>query len=1063
MVHENGNNSGNERKSPSRSKSRSKSRNKSQSKKTANTAKKRSWVWTTFGWLVLLGFAGILFAGGAVFGYVSSIVKDDPVRSRADIEAKINHNEMTGFAYFRDGTPIGQLRSEEDRRPVAYKEIPATVIDAVIAIEDNHFRDHMGVDFKGTLRAIKQRLLKEDIQTGGSTLTQQLARRVFLNLDRTDNRKVKEILLALRLERFLSKEEILTAYLNKVPFGNGANGYQVYGIKAAAKGIFNVSKLEELNIAQAAYLAGLPQLPSSYSAFNGKGEFNEEAFGRAVKRQHLVLERMLEEKKITNAQYQEALAFNIKSSLAKSTKKAYETFPYLMMETERQGAAVIAMMRNPDVPKEELMGNSQLMEEARQELLTGGYRVYTTIDKQVYNSMHKVSDNGENFSPYSKTKGLEQVAAMMIDNETGAILGMIEGRDFYTEQMNYATQMKRQPGSTMKPIAAYLPALEEGLIQPASIIDDSPMILRDYSKGYHIPVNSSGGYKGLVTARTALNESRNVPALRVFNETLGIEKAWNFTKKLGITTIEEQDYGAKTGVLGGLKYGVTVEELTNAYSSIANGGEFNDAYMIAKIADSKGEIIYKHEHEPKRVFSKQTAYLMTDMLRTVIKDGTGKSIKSDFKKYGTIPVVGKTGTTQNYADVWFMGYSPDVTLGVWIGYKEPVNTLSDDGKSRARKIWALIMNEVSDSDKELFASTQFEKPDGIVSKTVSGYSGKLPTALTQQAGRMVTDIFNEKYVPTEPDDVLIRAKYVTYEGVNYIPHEATPSDMVREKVVMRRARSIKELTDELQKAFSVMKEHKSLSFYLPKDAGEDAPSKTDPRQDDGSAPAPPGNVRISGGDGAATITFNKNAENDVVGYRLYRSMDGKQFQSTGRTALTGDVTSISDPGSSGSPYSYYVTAVDVAGHESGPSAVVTNSGYSPPLEDIDLPEDGISQPGENEGNPEDLSGDELAPWGIPGGEEDDASLPVPSAPSRVRVNNNENGLTISWEANAGADHVTNYNVYLSDSENGSFSKLSSIEGTKFTFKTDSSSGWIRVTAVNASGESSPSRTVQFSK
>ena len=156
----------------------------------------------------------------------------------------------------------------------------------------------------------------------------------------------------------------------------------------------------------------------------------------------------------------------------------------VITETERQAAIVIAMMNNPNMTKEEVSKNPQMIEEARQELLTGGYRVYTTIDKKVYNSMHKVSDNADNFSPLSKTKGLEQVAGMMLDNRTGAILGMIEGRDFYTEQMNYATQMVRQPGSTMKPIAAYLPAMEAGLIQPASIIDDSPIILRDYQKGY---------------------------------------------------------------------------------------------------------------------------------------------------------------------------------------------------------------------------------------------------------------------------------------------------------------------------------------------------------------------------------------------------------------------------------------------------------------------------------------------------------------------------------------------------------------------------------------------------
>lgn len=1016
------------------------SSNKKQQKNKAKAPKRSKWrwVWMTLGWLTLFGFAAVLFAGGAVFGYVTSIVKDDPVRSRADIEAKINHNEMTGFAYFRDGSGIGQLRSEEDRRPVSYEEIPASVIDAVIAIEDNNFYRHIGVDFNGTMRAVKQRLLKEDVQTGGSTLTQQLARRVFLSLDKTANRKVKEIFLAVRLERFLSKPEIITAYLNKVPFGNGSNGYQVYGIKAAAKGIFNVTNLNELNIAQTAYLAGLPQLPSAYSAFNGKGEFNEEAFARAIKRQQLVLSRMLEENKITREQYDEALAFDIKGSLAAQTKKAYETYPYLMLETERQGALVIAMMNNPEMTKEELLGNPQLLEEARQQLLTGGYRVYTTIDKQVYNAMHKVSENADNFSPYSEKKGLEQVAAIMLDNRSGAILGMIEGRDFYTEQMNYATQMKRQPGSTMKPIAAYLPAMELGLIQPASIIDDSPIILRDYSKGYHIPVNSSGGYKGLVTARTALNESRNVPALKVFNQTVGIEQAWEFTKKLGITTLVEDDYGAQTGVLGGLKYGVTVEELTNAYSTIANGGEFTDAYMIEKITDFKGNVVYKHQVESEPVFSKQTAYLMTDMLRTVITDGTARSLKSDFKSYGKIPIVGKTGSTQNYADVWFMGYTPDVSLGVWIGYKEPVNTLSNAGKSRARSIWAKVMNEVTDSKPELFQTKQFEKPDGIVTKTVSGYSGKLPTALTQQAGKVVTDIFNAKYVPTEPDDVLVRTKYITYEGVNYIPHDTTPSDMVLEKVVMKREKPIKELVDELQKAFSGMKGgHRPLSFYMPKDAGEDAPTKPDPREDDGKDPSPPSDVHLTAAGGAAKISFAKNPENDVVGYRLYRSEGGTAFKGTGKVVLTGQDTLFTDSGSGGN-YAYYITAVDVAGRESAPSAIVSFDSWS-----------GIPNPdGSDQESLPDIDLDNLAP---------------PNAPGQVGAQINDQEITVSWAANASEEHITKYQIYLSDTADGVYSRLGSTPATHFSFKTDAPSGWVRVTAINGLGESSPSSSVQFKK
>ncbi|MDO7905279.1 transglycosylase domain-containing protein [Paenibacillus sp. JX-17] len=891
---------------------------------------------TTLKWMVSLGLMAILAVGGLVAGYVAAKVKDEPVRSRAVIEQKVNENAITGFVYFNDGSPIGQLRTDEDRRLIKYEDIPPVIIDAVLAIEDNNFYEHKGVDFNGTMRAVKQKVLKESTQTGGSTLTQQLSRRVFLNLDRTDDRKIKEILLSLRLERFLTKEEILTAYLNKVPYGNGSSGYNLFGIKAAAKGIFNIDDLNKLNLAQAAYLAGLPQLPSSYSAFTSKGTFNAAAYKRAANRKNLVLTRMLEENKITRDQYNQAMNFDLKKSLAPHKVKAYNTYPYLMMETERQASQILAdLMANGKLGNDSAASDnsqegtekagSDVLQEAQEQLRVGGYRIYTTIDKSVYNSMHEVADNPDNFSARSKEKGLEQTAAMMINHKTGAILGMIEGRSFQEEQMNYATQMVRQPGSTMKPIAAYLPALDEGLVQPATIMDDSPIILKDGPNGFHIPKNSNNRYKGLMTVRSALNNSTNTIALKLFNQKVGIDKAWAFAKKLGINTIEREDYQAQTGVLGGLRHGVTVEELTNAYGSIPNGGVFNDSYMIEKIVDSQGKIVYQHKPNPVQVYSSQTAYLMTDMLHTVITDGTGKLVRKEFNKYGEIPISGKTGTTQDYTDVWFEGFTPDVTLGVWVGYKDPVYKLeTTKQKERARFLWAQIMNKVTDSDKELFQTKDFAKPDGITTRTVSAYSGKLPTSLTD---KFVTDLFNSKFVPTDSDDGVAKAKYITYNGVNYIPRDGTPDDMLKEQTVIKRETPISDLIKQLETAFAKMKKHNSLSYYLPEDADGDMPTRIDPRQDDGRSPDAPGNIRVSYNGGRATITFNASGNSDVVGYRLYRSLNNGGFAYQNKVVLADQSKIFTSSGAPGSA-AFYVTAVDVAGNESAPSATV--SGAAPP-------------------------------------------------------------------------------------------------------------------------------------
>ncbi|GAB6990535.1 penicillin-binding protein 1A [Paenibacillus pini] len=1013
-------------------------------------------------WLFAVIMMGGLFAGGAAFGYVSSIVKDEPVRSRSLIDQKMSENLITSFAYFRDNSPIGQLRTEEDRRPVEYKQIPPIVIDAIVSIEDNNFFNHNGVDMNGTLRAVKQRFLKESIQTGGSTLTQQLARRVFLNLDRTEDRKIKEILLSMRLERFLTKEEILTAYLNKVPFGNGSSGYNLYGIKAAAKGIFNINDLNTINIAEAAYLAGLPQLPSKYSAYNGKGQFNSVAFKRAIDRQHLVLRRMLEENKITQAQYKEALAFDIRKNLAPHMDKAYATFPYLMMETERQATEVIMSLNEKAAgtskPKSSKDDN-ELYEAAQQQLTTGGYRVYTTIDRKVYSLMHKISENKENFSPDSKTKGMEQTAAIMLDNKNGAILGMIEGRDFYKEQMNYATQMKRQPGSTMKPIAAYLPAIESGAVQPASVLDDAPIILKDGQKGYHIPKNSTSGYSGLVTARTALNKSINTVALKIFNNTIGIDNAWAFAKKLGITTIQKDDYSATTGVLGGLTIGVTVEELTNAYSAIANQGTFNDSYMIEKIVDSKGNIVYQHEMKPVQAFSKQTAYLMTDMLRTVITEGTGDIVRKNYKSFSKVPIVGKTGTTQNYGDVWFEGYSPDVTLGVWVGYKLSENTLTTKvAKKRAQSIWTLVMNEATTNAPELFTTPKFDRPDGLVTKTVSAYSGKLPTALTD---KFVTDLFNSKFVPRESDDGIAKAKYITYNGANYIPRDETPDDMLKEKVVIKREKPISDLIKELQAAFTKMKGgHESLASYLPRDATGDMPTEIDPRHDDGSTPSAPSNVRYSLVNGRAIITFNPSGQSDVVGYRLYRARNGNSFQNQGVVVRAGESTRFTSTGDAETMF--YVTAVDVVGKESVPSASVggQNSGS------IVIPEDpGIPM---TPGTDPTMPGETPVQPGT--GSETETDIPeqgvvnVPTAPTQLRSSTVEHGIQFKWASASNSDMVTGYNIYYSDAQNGSFTSLGSSKDSSFLYVTSSPmKGWFEVIAINSAGESAPSAPVFFEK
>ncbi|MBB6733757.1 transglycosylase domain-containing protein [Cohnella zeiphila] len=1014
----------------------------------------------TFLWLVLFGILSGLVAAGAVAGYVASLVKDDPVRSRSFIEEKINQNAITGFVYFHDNTLVGQLRTDEDRLPVTYDQIPQVVIDAVTSIEDKNFFSHPGIDTNGLFRAVKQQVLNEDVQTGGSTLTQQLARRVFLSLDVTNARKAKEIFLSLRLEQFLSKEQIITAYLNKILYGNGSSGYTLYGIKAAAKGIFGV-ELNQLNLAQAAYLAGVPQRPSAFSAFNSKGEFNEANFNRAVARQKLVLQAMLDNGKITQTQYDDALKFDLYSSLAKPTPKAYNTYPYLMLETEREAAQILVLKENPNLTQADLSKkeNAELVENARQELLSGGYKVTTTIDKTVYDLMHDVAENPKNFAPDNAVKGVEQIASVMLDQKTGAILGMIEGRDFQLEQLNLATQMTRQPGSSMKPIAAYLPALDKGLIQPASILDDSPIILNNGGTSKHIPKNSENYYSGLVTARTALAKSLNIPALKIFLDKVTIPEAWAFARKLGITTLVPADDHAQTGVIGGLTYGTSVEELTGAYGAIANKGMFNKPYMIQEIRDANNNVVYEHETTPTRVASEQATYLMTDMLHNVITEGTATSLKTLFKGYGKIPFVGKTGTTQDYSDVWFEGFTPDITLGVWAGYEKSIYTLSTDGHNRAKQIWAKIMNSVTEKKPELFPTKEFAKPDGIVTKTVSSVSGKLPSDLTKSAGKTVTDIFDKRYVPTETDDSLVKVKYIKYNGVNYVPQPGTPEDLLRESVMVKREKPLDELMEEIQAALPHVSAdaRKPLSYYVPRDAKDSAPSKADPRVEDGKKPSPPGNVveeTLSGG--IARITFSASPEADVAGYRLYRSVNGGPYQKVEASVFAGDETKFVNYISGGNQYRYYVTAVDVGGNESDRSSEV---GAGPGSDAGDSTGDS-SFPGLN-----DPGSDILLPPDDTSTDSGDGSNPpvqaAPSAPTGLTGKSSNVGVSLSWNANPVPEGVKKYEVWYSSSKKGSFKLLGTTESTRFEYVTLQPNGWYRITAVGSSGSSDPSGSIQI--
>jgi len=870
------------------------------------------------GLLLYAGMAGALFAAGAGLGFVGALVQDQPVLEREEMIRMVTSNHQTSYAYFRDGTLIGQLRTDEDRRNVTLDQVPEHLIQAFIATEDRSFFENPGIDVRGLARAIFQQITNAPVQTGGSTITQQLIKTAVLeDPSQTYERKAKEILLSLRLTRIMSKEEILTAYLNEIYFGPTANKTHAYGVQAAARGIFGVDA-EQLNLAQAAYLAGIPQNPAAYSPFLEGG------LERGLERQKTVLNRMLEVGYITEEEYEEALSFDIAASLAKPTPKAFDRYPALTMEVEKRAAEIL--LQRKGIQKGD-PGYQEALEGARQEVLRGGYRIFTTIDKAIYDRMQEIAQDPKNFGPnrdYTAADGRkitnapEQVGAVLIHNKTGAILGMIEGRGFDISQVNFAT-VPRQPGSAMKPLAAFAPAMEEGLLQPASAIDDSPIILSG-----HVPKNYDNKYHGLMTARHALNQSYNIPALKVYNDLLGIRTGLEYVEKMGVTTLSESDYQAATGVIGGLTYGTSVEELTNAYATFANQGYFIDANLIQRIEGPDGEVIYEHKVQKVPVFREQTAYLITDMLRTVVKEGTGRSLVYNKLKEKR-DLAGKTGTTNRNIDVWFIGYTPNITLGVWVGYE--INyPLSDP--NRAKKIWTLLFNEIMELDPDLSPKdAEFPMPDDLVQQTVCSLSGKLPTDLCRTHGTLTTDWFERRQLPVDSCDVHVHGHVVMVDGAYYLPQPTTPEDMLRKGVFIRR------------EPYPVP-EGESPAQYRPLDWKKTLPVDVDPRQDDGLPPSVPKGLTLDG----QTLTWQANPEADVVGYRIYRSDDGRQFHKIG-VVLAGDPTRFTVPEGG---RVYRVTAVDIAGNESAGGEVLRMSSAPEPSTD-----NGESEQGESAKTPDD--------------------------------------------------------------------------------------------------------------
>ncbi|WP_374720929.1 transglycosylase domain-containing protein [Peribacillus tepidiphilus] len=867
-------------------------------------------VWNLLLLFIILAVLGTAFAGGVGAGYFASLVKDEPIRPKEELSKDLYNYEETSSIYFANNVYLGKLRTDLEREEITLDQMSEHLIHAVIATEDEYFYEHNGVVPKAILRAIFQEMTNSAVQTGGSTLTQQLIKNQILSNEVSFERKAKEILLALRVENFFEKEEILEAYLNVSTFGRNSSGNNIAGVQAAAQGIFGVDA-KDLSLPQAAFIAGLPQSPFGYTPFTNKGKLKDKKYLQpGLNRMKTVLSRMRDSGYITEKEYTKAVNYDITKDFIPPKPRTHEQYPWLTFEVEKRAKEILMKhlakkdgYEESDLEKDEAL-REQYYALADRNLRQNGYKIHTTIDKKIYDKMQAVKNE---FSLYGRdkdtvvvnpeTKEKEvikepvEVGAMLIENKTGRIISFVGGRDHDREETNHATSSVRPNGSTMKPLLVYAPAIELGQLAPGSLLADVPMKLPGWgAKG--APANYSKSYSGLTTARNALAKSINVPAAKIYADIQGYHPT-SFLEKMGFTSLTEADHSNAAMSIGAMSKGVTVEENVNAFATFANGGKFVDAYMIEKIETNDGEVIYEHKSEAVDVFTPQTAYLMIDMMRDVINGGTASSLRSRLKFSSDF--AGKTGTGADFQDAWFVASNPNVTFGTWIGYDTP-KPLDRDYKGlnyskRNIYLWANLMNAAYDINPKLIdPSSRFEMPGGIVRRSYCAIGG-MPADECQKAGLYISDLFPAKFAPKQIDGSFSSGTYVVVKDKRYVALPSTPAEFT-EKGFMIDSNFFKQLGGGYINDVSLLfKKNKSFENLLTAD---------DVLKDNGKVPSAPSIVSKGN-----SITWNPHPEGDVVGYRIYK--DGVKV---------GSIKASEPLSFTVGNGTYVVKAVDIAGKES---------------------------------------------------------------------------------------------------------------------------------------------------
>lgn len=623
--------------------------------------------------LLVVAAVAYYYAGG--YAAKVSAMKTEAVSMVSHSSKDTFRKSQTSIAYDINGKTLSVLKGEKDVYYIEYEDISIYVKQAIISTEDKRFYKHNGIDYRGIMRAAVAMIQDGEVTQGGSTITQQLARTVFLSNERTWERKIEEMYIAVELEKKYSKEEILEFYLNNVYF---ANGY--YGIEAAAQGYFGTD-VSHLSLSQMIYLCAIPNNPTLYNPLTHAD--------KTQARRDRILKSMLEDQVISESSYQTAVAEQIKTTEPEEIKNNYaETYTYYcatraLMELE--GFEFQTVFSDDEEKTAYDREYQSLYDECNKKLFTGGYRIYTSLDLDAQSQLQTSVDEVLAGFGEKSDEGIYELqgAAVCIDNTTGMVRAIIGGRsqdDVEGYTLNRAFQSFRQPGSAIKPLIVYTPALERGYTPDTTVVDEP------IADG---PVNGDGTYSGAMSLRQAVARSKNTIAWKIFEE-LTPEVGISYLEAMGFSNLDANDKRLPASI-GGFTNGVSPLEMAKGYATIKNDGGYRNPTCIMKITDADGEVIYQADQTASVIYKENACRQMTDMLQTVITSGTGRGYS-----LGMMPCAGKTGTTNDNKDGWFVGYTPYYTTSVWVGYDIPKEVPGLGGGTYPGKIWHSFMSWLHD-------------------------------------------------------------------------------------------------------------------------------------------------------------------------------------------------------------------------------------------------------------------------------------------------------------------------------------------------------------------------------